>query len=124
MDNNINQSNPTINHKLNNSELKNLLNEGIPNLLEDESIQIQNLDSLKLKMHQAMAQCSTTEYENFQSLSSLFEEKPIFDNILETQSRDLDDQYLSLLTKEFQRYFQVSEYYLDINLFGHKLRVE
>lgn len=71
-----------------------------------------------------MAQCSTTEYENFQSLSSLFEEKPIFDNILETQSRDLDDQYLSLLTKEFQRYFQVSEYYLDINLFGHKLRVE
>jgi hypothetical protein len=123
--NNINSNNHLRENIKNvNHDMANLLNDGLPNLLEDDSIKIENVGAIKLKMHQAMQQCNTSDYENFQSLSSLFQEKQILDNILETQSKDLDDTYLTLLRKEFSRYFQVSEYYLDINLFGHKLRVE
>jgi len=50
-----------------NNELKSLMNDSIPKLLEDDSIKIENVDAMKLRMHQAMAQCSTVEYENFQS---------------------------------------------------------
>ena len=79
-----------------NHDLATLLNDELPALQEDDSIKIENLGAIKTKMHQAMQQCNTSDYENFQSLSSLFQEKQIFDNILDTQSKDLDDNHLTL----------------------------